>query len=464
MALAYRKNNGQLMTKGPITTGILIYSLPLMAGNILQQLYNVTDTWIVGRFLGTDALAAVGSSFALMTFLTSVILGLCMGGGAAAAICYGAKDESGLRSTVALSFILILIVTAAVNTLTFLLLKPVFHLLHIPESVLPLMQEYMDIICAGMIAVFLFNFAASTLRAVGNSVIPVIFLALSSVVNIALDLLFVTVLHLGVGGAAWATVIAQYAGAAGLLLYIRIRAGWLIPRRNELRWNRELFERIRRLSLLTGVQQSIMNFGILLVQGIVNGFGAQVMAAFAAAVKIDAFAYMPVQDFGNGFSIFVGQNYGAGKQERIRTGVKSALGITILFCLFVSAFVCLRAVPLMEIFVDPRQKEIVAIGAQYLRIEGACYTGIGILFLLYGYFRAIDRPFVSIVLTVVSLGTRVLLAWRLSSILQIGVLGIWISVPIGWMLADLVGAAAYIRENKLQLQHQTRHKREEDTK
>ena len=168
-----------------------------------------------------------------------------------------------------------------------------------------------------------------------------------------------------------------------------------------------------------------MNLGILMVQGLVNSFGTAVMAAFAAAVKIDSFAYMPVQDFGNAFSTFTAQNYGAGKKERIQSGIKSAVSCAVLFSLLVSLIVYVFAEPLLLLFVKPTEREILDIGVQYLRIEGAFYLGIGCLFLLYGLYRAVERPGMSVVLTILSLGTRVALAYGLSAIPSVGVVGIW---------------------------------------
>ena len=182
-----------------------------------------------------------------------------------------------------------------------------------------------------------------------------------------------------------------------------------------------------------------MNLGILMVQGLVNSFGTAVMAAFAAAVKIDSFAYMPVQDFGNAFSTFVAQNYGAGKKDRIRQGTASAVKLSCVFCFVVSALVFIFAAPLMRIFIEASRPDIIEIGVGYLRIEGSFYFGIGILFLLYGYYRAVNKPAMSVVLTVISLGIRVGLAYVLSAVPAIGVKGIWAAVPIGWILADLTG-------------------------
>ena len=240
-------------------------------------------------------------------------------------------------------------------------------------------------------------------------------------------------------------MLAQGVSAAGIALYGWRRVPLLRLERRHCKVSRGELGRIMNYSLLTCVQQSVMNFGILMVQGLVNSFGVNVMAAFAAAVKIDAFAYLPVQDFGNAFSTFVAQNTGAQKAERIRKGIRSALWVSVGFCLVSSLLVCLFAAPLMGLFVEPGETEIIAVGVEYLRIEGMCYCGIGILFLLYGLFRGLGRPGVSVVLTVVSLGTRVALAYLLAPIPAVGLKGIWWAVPIGWVLADLAGLVLWRR-------------------
>lgn len=251
---------------------------------------------------------------------------------------------------------------------------------------------------------FLYNYFSSLLRALGNSLVPLLFLALSALMNIALDLLFVISFGMGIAGAAWATIISQAFSALLLAVYTIRRLSLHRIRPKTLHFDRLLLKELLQYSLLTSVQQSVMNFGILMVQGLVNSFGVTVMAAFAAAVKIDSFAYMPVQDFGNGFSTFIAQNLGAGKTDRIQKGIRSAFLCSFLFCLFISAVVLLFAERLMLIFIRPEELEIITIGAGYLRIEGACYFAIGFLFLFYGLYRGLGRPGISVVLTVISLG------------------------------------------------------------
>ena len=436
------------LTSGSITGKLLRFALPLMIGNILQQFYNIADTFIVGRFIGADALAAVGSSYTLMTFLTSVLLGLCMGSSAYFAMQFGRRDFDRLRRGIFLSFLLIGALTLIVNAAVFLFSRPILRLMRVPSELQEMMLDYLLVIFCGIIATFLYNYFANLLRAMGNTLTPLIFLGVSSIANIALDLLFVLVIPWGVRGAAIATVISQYASGAGIAAYTLLKRPDLRPRRRDMAWDGSILRDISSLSILTCIQQSVMNFGILMIQGLVNSFGPAVMSAFAAAVKIDSFAYMPVQDFGNAFSTFVAQNHGAGQRERIRRGVRSSVLTVFAFCAAISIGVCLLAAPLMRIFVEASRPDIIAIGAGYLRIEASFYFGIGLLFLLYGYYRAIGRPGMSVVLTVCSLGTRVLLAYTLSPIPALGVTAIWAAIPIGWFLADAVGTIRYFQLRK----------------
>lgn len=206
---------------------------------------------------------------------------------------------------------------------------------------------------------------------------------------------------------------------------------------------RETFAQVGSYAFFTCLQQSVMNFGILMIQGLVNSFSTAIMAAFAAAVKIDTLAYMPVQEFGNAFSLFISQNYGAKRPKRVKAGIRTSVRVSVLFCIIISAAIWVFARPLMQIFVDAGETAIIAEGVRYLHIEGAFYWGIGCLFLLYGLYRAIERPAMSLVLTIVSLGTRVALAYALAPTTPLGVTAIWWAIPIGWILADLTGFIYY---------------------
>lgn len=436
------------LTDGPILSNLIRFSLPMILGNILQQIYGFVDAVIVGQCISSDALAAVGGVTALMIFLNSLIIGLCMGSGALFAADCGAGKKDELYLDVRYSFGFILSVTVLLLIIVFPLADRILQLLRTPAGILGLSRTYLTAILCGMGFVFLYNFFAYLLRAVGESKIPLLFLGLSSLLNVGLDLLFVAVFRRGIGGAAWATVVSQGVSAVGIAIYaarhpVCSRGG--LPRRG---FDGKRLKHIAANDIFTGLQQSVMNFGILLIQGLVNSFGTVVMAAFAAAVRIDTIAYMPAQEFANGYSLFTSQNFGAGKPERVREGTKKAALVSLAFCLLVSGCIAVFARELMLLFIAPEETAILQEGVRYLRIEGACYVGIGMLFLLYGYFRAVGRPQISLLLTVVSLGTRVALSYALSPLPAPGVTIIWWSIPIGWALADITGFVIMRREKR----------------
>ena len=436
------------LTQGSVMKTMLRFAIPMILGDLLQQCYNIADTVIVGKFLGADALAAVGSAFSLMTFLTSILLGLAMGSGTVFSIRWGQKDHQGLKEGILASFVLLGIVTLILNVIVFAGIDWIIRVLQTPSDLVELMHEYLIVIFAGLIGIFLYNFFASLLRSLGNSVVPVVFLAVSACLNIVLDLLFVAVFHRGVAGAAEATVISQYVSGIGITIYTRRKFPDLLKKDRDIRLRMSRVREITSFSALTCLQQSIMNLGILAVQGLVNSFGTITMAAFAAGVKIDAFAYLPVQDFGNAFSIFTAQNFGARKANRIKKGIRVAFLTSMAFGAVISLFVFVFARPLMTLFIDAGETEVIMEGVRYLRIEGAFYYLIACLFLLYGLYRALGKPGMSVVLTIISLGLRVALAYALSAIPGLGVVGIWWSVPIGWILADIFGIGYYLLKQR----------------
>ena len=434
------------LTEGPIVRRLLLFSLPMTAANLLQQCYNLADTMIVGRFIGDDALASVGSAYTLMVFITSILLGLSLGSSALIANYYGAGKSEKMHTTIASSFIVIFLLSLIITVVSLFALDWIIGILNTPEELEEMLREYLFWIFLGLAGVFLTNYFSCLLRSVGDSVTPLIFLSLSAVMNIFLDLYFIISLSWGIAGAAIATIISQYSAGFGLLIVTVARNGNLIPSLDEIRkWRKEI-RSVLSYSFLTSAQQSVMNFGILMVQGLVNSFGVSVMAAFAAGVKIDSFSYLPTQDFGNAYSFFISQNSGKGQRDRIRKGTRIAILITVMFSLFISLLVNITAPWLIGIFFSNPGNEIISIGVSYLRVEGSFYALIGMLFLFYGYFRADGRPSVSLILTIISLGLRVLLSYTFAPLL--GYWAIWVSIPIGWAVADLAGLVFYKRNTR----------------
>lgn len=435
--------NQQDLTKGPVFPAMSLFALPMISGNILQQGYNIVDTWVVGHMIGPDALAAVGSAFALMTFLTSVLLGLCMGSGTVFSLCFGRKEPRRFKNSICAAFLILAVIVLFLTAASVLGVDALIVFLNIPASIRSMTREYLLLVFCGIPAIAVYNFFAAYLKSVGNSMLPLLFLGISTILNILLDLVFVAALSWGISGAAFATVISQYLSGIGIGMYVLVRERGV--RDVFLHFHADVsdFLEIVNYSVLTCMQQSVMNLGILMVQGLVNSFGTSVMAAFAAAIKIEAFTYMPAQEYANAFSTFTAQNVGAGYKQRVSDAIRCAVATVVLYCLLASFFIWLLAEPLLLIFIRSSETVILAEGIRYLRIVGPFYCGIGCLFLFYGFYRAVGKPAMSVVLTVISLGTRVLLSYLLSSKEAFGVAGIWWSIPIGWGLADLTGYLYY---------------------
>lgn len=427
------------LTRGNETKAMLKLAIPMIIGNLFQQLYNVADTIIVGRFIGPNALAAVGSSFSIMVLLNSIILGFCMGSSTVFSILYGAKEMDKLKNSFFISSCLIGSLSLVINFFALLYIDDILLFIRIPQEVWVDTKTYLQIIFYGIIFTSAYNYFAAIMRSMGNSLIPLIFLIISAIVNIILDIVFIVTFNMGVSGAAYATIIAQGISAIGLAVYCIRKVPVIRLKPKHYKIDTNIVKMIANNSVLTSIQQSVMNFGILMIQGLVNSFGVAAMAAFTAVVKIESFAYLPEQELGNAFSTFIAQNYGAKERGRIRNGIRSVLKIITIYGVTVSALIILFAKPLMSIFIDADETKILQIGTQYLFIVASFYCLIGYLFMFYGLYRGVGKPGISIILTVISLGTRVILAYTLSAVPSIGLIGIWWAIPIGWALADIVG-------------------------
>ena len=436
------------MTKGDPTKTILKFAFPFLVGNLFQQLYNIVDSVVVGKFIGTSALASVGSSFMLMNFFSFVIIGLCMGASSVYSLFFGEKNYSKLRKSIFISFLSIGVFTILLSILIILNTKNMLLLINTPQSILEGSNDYLKIIFAGLIFVFLFNACSALLRSIGDSRSPLYFLILAAIINIILDLVFVTVFNMGIVGVALATIIAQAVSSILCLLYVLIKVPIVRISKKDMVFDKGIVIMVGKYSFLTSIQQSIMTFGMVCVQGIVNTFGSDTIAAFTAAGKIDSIAYLPVQDFGNAFSTYVAQNKGARNISRIYEGIKSASRTIVLFCFIFSILIFINSKRLMEIFVNKNEINVINLGIEYLSIISVFYMLIGFLFMFYGFFRGIGALKTSLALTIISLGTRVIMSYILSSIPALSQRGIWWSVPVGWALANITGFIIYLKTKK----------------
>ncbi|MCM0650867.1 MATE family efflux transporter [Clostridium swellfunianum] len=439
------------MTKGNPTKTILKFSLPFLIGNLFQQLYNIVDSVVVGKFIGTESLAAVGSSFMLMNFFSFIIIGLCMGASAVYSFFFGEKNYSKLRKSIFISFSLIGFFTVILSIAIILNIDNMLLLIKTPQSIFKGSSDYLRIIFGGLIFVFLFNACSALLRSIGDSRTPLYFLVLAAIINIVLDLVFVINFNMGIEGVALATIIAQAVSSVLCLVYAFLKIPLIRLKREDMVFDKNISLMIGKYSILTSIQQSIMTFGMVCVQGIVNTFGPDTIAAFTAAGKIDSIAYLPVQDFGNAFSTYIAQNKGAKNTSRIHEGIKSAARTIVLFCLVFSTLIFINSKNLMKIFVNADEINVITLGVEYLSIISVFYILIGFLFMFYGFFRGIGALNTSLILTIMSLGTRVIMAYVLSRIPQLAQRGIWWSVPLGWFLADSIGLTIYLKMKKKSL-------------
>lgn len=431
------------MTAGSPTKKMLLFSLPILLGNLFQQVYSLSDTLVVGRFLGKEALAAVGSSSAIVVLINSIIIGLCMGASVLFAEYFASKNNDKFAKAISTSSIFIAGLSLLVSFLMIIFINPLLWLFQIPSEAFRLARDYLYIVLSGLVFLSLYNLSAAILRAKGDSKTPLIFLIVSTTINVAFDFIFVLFTPLGVMGPALSTLVAQIASGLPLFIYMLHKMKYLHIKPI---FDKPVFKKVLSYSVLTSLQQSIMNFGILLVQGLVNSFGVIAIAAFAIGVRIDAFAYMPAQDFANGFAFYVSQNRGAHQYERICQGFKRAIIASTIFCGVITLIMLFFAPTFIRLFA-PEDLEVITLGSDYLRIEGVFYILIGYLFLFYALNRGLGKFKTSIVLTITSLGTRVLISYVLVA-LSFGIRSIWWSIPLGWALADILGLYLYRQVKK----------------
>ncbi len=429
------------MTKGNPSRIILKFFIPLFIGDLLQQFYSIIDAIVIGKFVGTDAFAAVGSSSAVTVFITSILLGLAMGASAIFSQLYGGRQYDELKKTISTALLFLFCISVLITVVTSVFLPKIIALYQMPKETVGYATDYLKYVFYGFIFVGMYNAFAFLLRAFGDSRTPLYFLIASCISNLILDLLFIVVLHMGTAGAAIATLLTQAFAAVGCGIYTIKRMGFLNFERKDLIFSASAFNKIAPFSILTALQQSISSFGMMLIQGLVNTFGSTVMAAFAACSKIDSVANAPLQDLGNSFSTYTAQNEGAGETKRIREGFRATSRIIIILSTVISIVAFIFAPSLITLFVNKDATEVIAVGVGYLRIVSVFYVLLGFIVMFYGFFRGLGAIKISILMTIVSQGLRVLLAYSFAPIR--GFSGVCWAIVVGWFLSDLLGFYMY---------------------
>ena len=430
------------MTEGSPARLILFFTLPLIAGNIMQQLYAFIDTLLVGRFLGLEALAAVGCTGSLMFLLLGFVIGLTSGLAIYTGQRYGAKDATGVRESAAACIALSFVIAVFLSIVGFFACRPLLELMHTPEELLDNATGFFSIICGGAIFATSALMAANILRSLGDSKMPTFILGCGIAINIALELLFLLVFGWGVPGAALATVVSWAIATGVFLLYIARRVPELHVRREDWRLSWNFLRAHLAIGLPMGFQATIIAFGAVILQVALNGLGPVAVAAYAAAQKVDTIAMMPMMSFGAAMAAYTAQNYGAGKFSRIRTGVRACCRMSVGFSLLAGALVIAAGPYFMTLFVGPEEVEAIRLGQTYFLVNGLTYWILSMLFIFRYTLQGLGQSIVPTVAGVMELVMRATAGLFLVE--AAGFLGACLGNPMAWLGSCVPLAIAYV--------------------
>jgi putative MATE family efflux protein len=428
------------LTSGDETKLIVAFALPMLIGNVFQQFYNMVDSWVVGNFVGTEALAAVGVSFPILFLVVAMVMGMAMGSNVLIAQYYGAKDYARVRSAIDTTYLVLFWSSVILTAAGVAAVDPILALLRVPAELRPQAGLYLRIIFSGLVMTFGYNGVGAILRGLGDSKTPLYMLIASTILNVVLDLVFVVVFGWGVAGVAWATVIAQGVSFLGCLVYLNRTHELLRTNFLSLRFDRDIFLQSLRIGLPSGAQQTLVACGMMFMTAVVNGFGTTVMAGFSAASRIDSFASMPAMNIGMALSSFVGQNLGAGKVDRARRGFRSALLIGVGITAVMVAALYFFGGSLVGIFTD--DAAVIAVGSRYLRIVAPFFFLFTAMFVTNGLIRGAGEAIVPLVSTILAMWLIRVPAAVLFSRLW-GEVGIWWAMPTGWALGMCISLGYY---------------------
>jgi len=428
------------LTEGKEGRLILNFALPMLFGNVFQQMYNVVDTIIIGKVLGKEALAAVGASFPLIFALISFVVGIAMGSTIIISQYFGAKDMDRVKRAIDTLYIFMFFASIALTFIGIYTSKYIFQLIQLPEEVIPLAIDYFTIYSLGFVFFFGFQGTSAIMRGLGDSKTPVYFLVVSTLVNIALDLFFVLGLGWGIKGVAAATIIAQGGAFFSIVIYLNRYHSFLDFSPLKMKFDREMFRKSLKIGLPSGVQQTFVAVGFLALYRIVNMFGTPTVAAYSIAMRIDSFAVLPAMNFSAAISTFVGQNIGANKMQRISKGVKSTLLMMAMVSLTITASAVLFAEPIIGLFTN--DAEVIDIGKHYLYIVSPFYVVFASMFVMMGVLRGAGDTITSMVITIITLWIiRIPASYFLS--VEIGSNGIWWGIPVAWVIGIMLSLTYY---------------------
>lgn len=435
------------MTEGAPSRILWAFSMPMLLSVIFQQLYNIVDSVVAGKFVGAAALAAVGASFPITMIFMAIATGANIGASVVISQLFGARKLVKLKTSISTSILAVLVLAVVLTLAGWIFCRPLLGLLNTPEQIFSDSALYLNIYVGGLVFLFLYNICTGVFTALGDSKTPLYFLIASSLGNILLDLVFVICFHMGVGGVAWATFIAQGVSSVFAFTVLMYRLKGLHPEVRYPRFSASMLAKISRIAVPSILQQSFVSVGNLFIQGRVNSFGADVIAGYAAAVKLNTFAITSFTTLGNAISSFTAQNIGAAKYQRIKAGFKVGCIMMLVVVLpFVLAFGVFGK-QMMSIFVSPADVAIIQEGKLFLQVLSPFYIIIGVKLIADGVLRGTGRMVQFMVSTFSDLVLRVALAYILSYAMASS-LGIWLSWPVGWSIAAVLSCCFYAVQSR----------------
>lgn len=428
------------MTQGNAAILLLRFAFPMLVGNIFQQFYNMADSAIVGKFVGSHALGAVGSVGSLNFLFFSLCMGLGAGLGVLISQYFGAGEEDYVKKAIANAVYITLAAGIFMSICGVLFSGPILRAMHTPQENFADALVYMRIVCGATVVVAGYNMISAILRALGDSKTPLVFLVAASGMNIVLDLIFVLVFQMGVAGAAWATVISQMAAMAGSIWFGIRKNPYLQLKRRHFQFDRKILKKSLQLGLPIAAQNALIAFSCVALQSVVNRYGAVVMAAYTATSRVEQLVQQPFNSLGMAVSTFAGQNAGAGRYERVSAGCKVSVGIVVVFSLIMVAVMFLFGNGIVRLFVNDPQ--VIEIGAKGLEITSLMYIGLGLIYVMRGMLNGVGDAAFAMINGITEVAGRVGFAWVLMMFPAVGIWGVWYTNGLTWALT---GAANVIR-------------------
>ncbi|CCL34268.1 MATE family efflux transporter [Clostridioides difficile] len=428
------------LTTGHEGKSIFFFAMPMLIGSLFQQLYNTADSIIVGRFIGKEAMAAVSGANPIMFLLVAALMGVSLGFSILVSQFYGSGDLKKVKATIDTTYILLFIGSILISILGIVFGGPMLKLMNTPESVFAQSKLYLTIIFSGILFSAGYNSVSAILRGLGDSVTPLYFLIIATILNIVLDLTFIVVLRMGVEGVALATIMAQAVSFIISIIYLNKKHEVLKFKIKGIVYDNKIFKDGLRLGLPSGVQQMLFSIGNMTLQFLVNSYGTSAMAAFGAGLRIENFISLPIMNLGSAVSTFVAQNIGAGENERVKKGIRESIKMTLVLAVTVITLILLFRENLIALF--NTDKDVIKIGSSYLFIIGPFFLFIGTSFVLSSAMKGAGDSMFALISSIVSLWLgRLPASYMLSKFF--GTDGIWMGIPFGWTLGLIVTVIYY---------------------